>query len=85
VRDAALSISFESLLVASILLGILSLVSTLNALIEGRRPRIALFALFVTVALFVFAVNNSGDGLQPADIPYAFVQVIAALLNWAKL
>ncbi|MFT4716561.1 MAG: hypothetical protein ACI8YI_002746 [Paracoccaceae bacterium] len=71
----------ESLLVAAIVLGALSSLSASSALIEGRRPRVALFALAVTAIMFAVSVFKSEDGFQLHDIPDAFVTVVAGYMN----
>ena len=71
----------ETLLVTALVLGMLSLVSVLGAWIEGRRPRVAIFAMLVTGILFAVSVRKSDDGFQLHDIPDALVIVIAGFIN----
>ncbi len=73
--------SFEVLLVCGSVLGVLSVISVLSALIEGRRPRVAAFAVLVSGLLIWQAVGKSDDGVTLVDIPNAFVTVAAGLLN----
>ncbi|NOX73293.1 MAG: hypothetical protein GXP03_06630 [Alphaproteobacteria bacterium] len=72
---------FEGLLVSALILGLLSTVSVTSALIEGRRPKVALFAVLVAALLTNMAIGKSGDGLQITDIPDAFVVVIAGFVD----
>ncbi len=72
---------FEGLLVTALILGVLSSISVLNALIEGRRPKVAIFAVMVAGLLTFLAYGKSGDGLQMADIPDAFVAIVAGFVD----
>jgi threonine/homoserine/homoserine lactone efflux protein len=72
---------FDGLLVSALILGLLSIVSVTSALIEGRRPKVALFAALVAGLLGFMALGKSGDGLQITDIPDAFVVVVAGFVD----
>jgi hypothetical protein len=72
---------FEGLLVTALILGVLSAISVANALIEGRQPKVAMFAILVAGLLAFLAYEKSGDGLQLADIPDAFVVVVAGFVD----
>jgi len=73
--------SFELLLVMGSILAVLSGVAVLTALIEGRRPRIAAIMVMISGGLLMLAIMKAEDGLQWADVPDAFVTVVASILN----
>jgi len=73
--------SFDILLVTGSILAVLSLVSILNALIEKRRPRVASVVVVISGGMLVVAAGRARDGFQFSDIPNAYINVIAMILN----
>lgn len=73
--------SFEILLVSGFVLGVLSIVAVLNALIEGHRPRVAAISVVVSGALLIAAVNKAEEPLEIRDIPRAFVHVVGKMIQ----
>lgn len=73
--------SFDILLVVGCVLGALSIVSVMSALVDGRRPRVAAFVVVVSGALILGAAYVAPDGLQPSDVPNSFVNIAAQMLN----
>ena len=59
----------------------LSVVSILNALLEGRVPRVASLVVVISGGLILAAAATAEDGLQLVDIPNAFFTLIAAILE----
>lgn len=74
-------ISTELLLVSGVVLGMLSLVAWLSALIEKRPPRAAAIAVVVSGSLFLLAVSRGEGSFDLIDIPNAFVVVVASLIK----
>ncbi len=74
-------VSYETLLVTGSVLAVLSMVAVLNAMIEGRRSRVARFSVLVAIGILVLAYLRSEDGIGWRDIPNAFVTVIAGFLK----
>ncbi|MFQ5438958.1 MAG: hypothetical protein ACE5DK_09030 [Paracoccaceae bacterium] len=73
--------SFDLVLVIGCILAVLSVVAVLTARIEGRRPRVASVVAVIAGALILWAVLNAPGGFQFRDIPDAFINVVAAMLN----
>lgn len=73
--------TFEILLVSGCVLGVLSVVAVLTALVDGRRPRVAALVAVMSGGLVVWSTQVSPHALQFSDIPEAFVTVVAAVLN----
>lgn len=71
----------EILLASGCILTILSFVSIVSTRIEGRKPRVAAISVVAGAGLILAASYVSDDGLQVRDVPYAFVSIVAALLN----
>lgn len=73
--------TFEVALVTGCVLAVLSVVSALSAIIEGRRPRVASIVVVISGGLILGAATIAPDGLQFSDVPQAFVSIIASVLN----
>ena len=73
--------SSDLLLVLGTAIGALSLVATLTALIEGRRPRVASIVVMISGGLSVLGTMTAPDGFQLVDVPNAYIRVIADVLN----
>ncbi len=73
--------SFEIALVAGSVLAVLSVVSVLTAMIEGRKPRVASIVVVIAGSLLLWAAAIAPDGLQMSDIPRAYYKVIGSVLN----
>jgi len=74
-------LTFDVLLVVGSVLAILSGLSMANTLIEGRTPWIASVSVLISIAILIWAIRESGDGLQLTDFPNAVAGVIGLLLN----
>ena len=72
---------FEIILVTGLVLAALSVVALMNALIEGKRPRVAAFSTVVSVGILAWAAQIADEEFRIADIPEAFVIVVAAIFN----
>ncbi|WP_114965762.1 hypothetical protein [Alkalilacustris brevis] len=66
-------------LVAGILLALLGFPSLLSAFSESRAPRLAMILFMAGGILIVLAVTGRPGGYAMADIPEAFLRVIATL------
>ncbi len=73
--------TFEVALVSGSVLAVLSVISILNAWIEGRRPRRAFVVVTIAGGLLVWAAVLAPDGLQLSDIPRAFITVVGLVVN----
>lgn len=74
-------VSAEILLVIATLVGILSFSSIVGAWTTKRWPFVALISLAIAIGLGVYVHMNEPGGLEPLDIPNAFIAVAAQLLN----
>lgn len=68
-------------IVLGVILGGLSIPSILGALAEQRTPWIALLTLVAGAALIGLAVIQRPGVYDFAEIPHAFVRVVAYVLN----
>lgn len=66
-------------LVAGLLLILVGFPSLLSAFSESRTPRLAMVLFMAGAALVVLAVTGRPGGYAIADIPDAFLRVIAAM------
>ena len=73
--------SFEATLVIGIVLAALSLVAVLGALIEGRRAYVSGLVVLISAGMIYWANTMKPEGLELADIPEAFITLVAAVLN----
>ena len=76
-----LPVSAEILLVIATLVGILSFSSIVAAWTMKRWPIMALISFAIAVGLGVYVHMNVPGGLEPLDIPNAFIAVAAQILN----
>jgi len=68
-------------LAAGIILAVLSVVSVLTALIERRSPRVASVVVVIAGGLLLWAIGADADGFSWSDIPEAFINIVAAVVN----
>lgn len=68
-------------LVTGLLIGAFSVVSIIGAFTDGRTPRAAAVMILIATGLIVMAVSNKPGGYTWADVPHAFVRVVAKLVN----
>ncbi|MCA8868497.1 MAG: hypothetical protein KDA67_07595 [Rhodobacteraceae bacterium] len=73
--------TFEIFLLTGVLLGGLSLISFLSALIDGRRPWVAALVLVIAAGLIFLAARRRPGGLVWQDFPDAVWTFLAAILN----
>jgi len=73
--------SFEVALVVGSILAVLSGVSVLTAMIDGRKPRVASVVVVIAGGLLLWSAAIAPDGLQISDLPRAYFTVIGAILN----
>lgn len=74
-------VSADVLLVIATLVGILSFSSVVAAWTMKRWPFIALISFSIAIGIGVYVHMNEPGGLEPLDIPNAFISVAAQLLN----
>lgn len=74
-------VSADILLVAASVVGLLSLSSIIAAWTVRRWPWVALVSFAIAVGIGVYVHLNVEGGVQPLDIPDAFISVTARLLN----
>jgi len=74
-------VSDDILLVSGVVLAILSIVPMLTAWVERRRPRLATIGVVVSGVLLLLGIFRASDGFQLSDIPHAFINVAALILN----
>ncbi|OAN78932.1 hypothetical protein A8B78_00775 [Jannaschia sp. EhC01] len=76
-----LPVSADILLVIATLVGILSFSSIVAAWTMKRWPFVALISFAIAIGLGTYVHLNEPDGLEPLDIPNAFIAVAARVLN----
>ena len=74
---------YDIFLVVGSVLAVLAAVAISTAWIEGRRPRVAAVVLVICGLVWLGAAQMAGSGFHAADIPNAFVQLTAKVLQWA--
>lgn len=74
-------VSADILLVIATMVGILSFSSIVAAWTMKRWPFVALISFAIAVGLGVYVHMNEPGGLEPLDIPNAFISVAARVLN----
>ncbi|MBF9044509.1 hypothetical protein HKCCE4037_14290 [Rhodobacterales bacterium HKCCE4037] len=74
-------VSADILLVIASIVAVFSLSSIVAAWTMKRWPWIAMISFAIAVGLFVYVHLEVTDGLEPLDIPNAFISVAARLLN----
>jgi len=75
------AINSDLLLVVGLVLGALSLPSMISAFTDGRSPRMAAVLVVAATILIFLAIDGRPGGYAWADIPDAFVRVIARVVN----
>lgn len=73
--------SFDVTLVIGVILAVLAIPAIVSAKAAGRSPRRADIVVMIAGGLIVIAATQSGDGLQFADIPRAFAEVIRSIIR----
>ncbi|MEO1733720.1 MAG: hypothetical protein AAFR45_08865 [Pseudomonadota bacterium] len=73
--------SADQFLVLGVVLLGLAVPSALTAWAEKRRPRVAALVMLIGGGLIVFAVNEKPGGYTWADVPNAFIGVVADIIN----
>lgn len=76
-----IAISADILLVIASVVGIFSLSSIVAGWTVRRWPLIAIVSFAIAMGLFYFVHTELPDGLQPLDVPNAFINVAARILN----
>ena len=71
----------DVLIVVATIVGIFSLSSIISSWVQIRWPRLALVSFIFAVAILFYVHTTKPEGLQPVDIPEAFITVTARLLN----
>ena len=74
-------VSADILLVIASIVAVFSLSSIVAAWTMKRWPWIAMISFAIAVGFFVYVHLEVTDGLEPLDIPNAFISVAARLLN----
>ena len=71
----------DIVLVIATLVGILSLSSIVAAWTIRRWPFVAMLSFAIAIGLGVYVHTNEPGGLEPLDVPNAFISVAARVLN----
>lgn len=74
-------VSADILLVIATVVGILSCSSIVAAWTMKRWPFVAILSFAIAIGLGVYVHMNEPGGLEPLDVPNAFISVAARLLN----
>jgi hypothetical protein len=67
----------ELYLVIGLIIGAFSVPSILGAFSQGRVPRTAAIMVMISGGLIALAIHEKPGGYEIADIPQAFVNVVA--------
>lgn len=76
-----IAVSADILLVIATIVAILSFSSIVAAWTMKRWPFVALISFAIAVGIAAYVHMNEPGGLEPLDIPNAFISVAARLLN----
>lgn len=76
-----MTIGADILIVIGTVVTCFALSSVVAGWVARTWPVMALFSLVVGIGLLIFVHFQLPDGLQPIDIPDAFIQVAARILN----
>lgn len=76
-----LPIGADILLVIASVVGILSLSSIVAAWTMRRWPFVALISFAIAIGIGAYVHLNEPGGLEPLDLPNAFISVAARVLN----
>ncbi len=74
-------IGADILLVIAMVVAILALSSVVAGWTTRRWPIIAVVALVIAACLLAYVHLNEPGGLEPMDVPNAFISVAARILN----
>jgi uncharacterized membrane protein len=76
-----LPVSADILLVIATIVTILAMSSVVAGWTTRTWPIKAILSLLIAGALFGYVYMTASDGLEPIDIPNAFISVAARILN----
>jgi Na+/serine symporter len=76
-----LEVPADIVLVVATIVAILSVSSIVASWTVRRWPWVPLISICVAAALFAYVHFQASDGLEPLDIPDAFISVAARVLN----
>ena len=68
-------------LVLGLIIAAFSIPSVLSALGDGRSPRASMVTILIAGALIIYALMNKPGGYTLAQVPEAFIQVIARYMS----
>ena len=74
-------ISADILLVIASVVGVLSLSSIIAGWTVRRWPLVAIASFAIAVGIAAYVHMNVAGGLEPMDVPNAFISVAARILN----
>lgn len=74
-------VSADILLVIATMVGILSFSSIVAAWTVKRWPIVAMVSFAIALGLVYYVHDTEPGGLEPLDIPDAFISVAARILN----
>lgn len=74
-------VSADILLVIATIVGILSVSSIVAGWTTRRWPIMALISFAIALGIGAYVHNAEPEGLEPMDIPNAFISVAARILN----
>jgi hypothetical protein len=74
-------VSADLLLVIASVVAVLSLSSIIGSWTVRRWPVVALLSFSIAIGIGVYVHLNVEGGLEPLDIPNAFIAVAAQILN----
>jgi hypothetical protein len=74
-------IDFNILIVCATLLGVASLSSIVSSWAGGVRPGRSVLYFMIAIGIFIYIYMSKPDGLAPLDVPDAFIEVLALILN----
>ena len=76
-----MDVPHDLLIVVATVVGIFALSSAVGAWVQRRWPPVALLSLVIAVGILAYLHRNRPEGLEPVDIPNAFLTVLARVLN----
>lgn len=76
-----IAISADILLVFASIVAVFSLSTIIAAWTVRRWPFVALISFAIACGLFYYVHTELPEGLQPLDVPNAFINVAARVLN----
>lgn len=76
-----MEVGADILLVIATIVAVFSFSSIVGAWTVRRWPIVSLLSFAIAAGLFYYVHTELTDGLQPLDIPNAFISVAARILN----